>query len=117
MKSIIFGDLPVGFWDSIYISVVSMIVVFFVLVLIANIISLLKFIHAEEKNEKNKKKRIENSQLKEQIKDFSQFNSKRVSEEDIKDEKMLAALSVALIEAAGETSDSHIRVKNIRELN
>ena len=37
--------------------------------------------------------------------------------EDIKDEKMLAALSVALIEAAGETSDSHIRVKNIRELN
>ena len=59
----------------------------------------------------------ENSQLKEQIKDFSQFNSKRVSEEDIKDEKMLAALSVALIEAAGETSDSHIRVKNIRELN
>ena len=117
MKSIIFGDLPVGFWDSIYISVVSMIIVFFFFFLIANIISLLKFIHAKKKNKKNKKKTNKNSKKKEKIKEFSQLNSKRVSEEDIKDEKMLAALSVALIEAAGETSDSHIRVKNIRELN
>ncbi len=36
--------------------------------------------------------------------------------EDIKDEKMLAAISVAVIEAGGETENAYIRVRSIKEI-
>ena len=108
MKSIIFGSSPVGFWDSIYISVVSMLIVFFVLIFISYILSLLKYLPQEQEK---REERIE------KITDLNHLPQKKISAEDIKDEKILAAVSVALIEAAGDNPDSYIKLISVRELN
>ena len=42
---------------------------------------------------------------------------KKISAEDIKDDRMLAAVAVAVMEAAGNTPNAYIRVKSIKELN
>ena len=42
---------------------------------------------------------------------------KKVRPEDIKDEKMLAAVAAAVIDAAGETDNAYIKVRSIRENN
>ena len=110
MKSIIFGSSPVGFWDSVYISVVSMVIVFFVLIFISYILSLLKYLPQEQK--KKREKRIEKTA------DLNYSRRRKsINVEDIKDEKILAAVSVALIEAAGDNLDSYIKLISVRELN
>jgi sodium pump decarboxylase gamma subunit len=109
--NILYGDSIVGIGDSIFISIVSMLIVFFVLILIASILSLLKFVPSgEEKIKKETKQVKSNSEIKSE-------STKKLSAEDIKDEKMLAAVSVAVMEAAGDTPDSYIRLKSIKELN
>ena len=42
---------------------------------------------------------------------------KKVRPEDIKDEKMLAAVAVAVIDAAGEIDNAYIKVRSIREIS
>lgn len=43
MKSILFGNLAVTFTDAVYISVVSMLIVFFILFLISFMLSFFKY--------------------------------------------------------------------------
>ena len=51
MKSILFGNSAVTFADAIYITVVSMLIVFFILFLISFVLSFFKYFSAyEEKN-------------------------------------------------------------------
>ena len=51
MKSILFGNSAVTFADAIYITVVSMLIVFFILFLISFVLSFFKYFSVyEEKN-------------------------------------------------------------------
>ena len=74
---------------------------------------MLKFIPTEKKtvSKENKKTVVTPSvsQTKKQV--------KKISAEDIKDDRMLAAVAVAVMEAAGNTPNAYIRVKSIKELN
>lgn len=111
--NIMYGNNHVGFGDAIFISIVSMAIVFLVLILISFLLSLLKFIPTEKKtvSKENKKTVVTPSvsQTKKQV--------KKISAEDIKDDRMLAAVAVAVMEAAGNTPNAYIRVKSIKELN
>lgn len=111
--NIIYGNNHVGFGDAIFISIVSMAIVFLVLILISFLLSLLKFIPTEKNtvSKENKKTVVTTSvsQTKKQV--------KKISAEDIKDDRMLAAVAVAVMEAAGNTPNAYIRVKSIKELN
>lgn len=111
--NIMYGNNHVGFGDAIFISIVSMVIVFLVLILISFLLSLLKFIPTEKNtvSKENKKTVVTPSvsQTKKQV--------KKISAEDIKDDRMLAAVAVAVMEAAGNTPNAYIRVKSIKELN
>ena len=111
--NIMYGNNHVGFGDAIFISIVSMAIVFLVLILISFLLSLLKFIPTEKNtvSKENKKTVVTRSvsQTKKQV--------KKISAEDIKDDRMLAAVAVAVMEAAGNTPNAYIRVKSIKELN
>lgn len=111
--NIMYGNNHVGFGDAIFISIVSMAIVFLVLILISFLLSLLKFIPTEKKtvSKENKKTVVTPSvnQIEKQV--------KKISAEDIKDDRMLAAVAVAVMEAAGNTPNAYIRVKSIKELN
>lgn len=111
--NIMYGNNHIGFGDAIFISIVSMAIVFLVLILISFLLSLLKFIPTEKKtvSKENKKTVVTPSvsQTKKQV--------KKISAEDIKDDRMLAAVAVAVMEAAGNTPNAYIRVKSIKELN
>ena len=87
-----------------------MLIVFLVLVLISFILSFLKYIPSEKKEIKTVKSSTESNTV------VSLSESRKLKPEDIKDDKMLAAVSVAVMEAAGETENSYIRVKSIREI-
>lgn len=103
--NIMYGNNHVGFGDAIFISIVSMAIVFLVLILISFLLSLLKFIPTGKKTVVTPSV----SQTKKQV--------KKISAEDIKDDRMLAAVAVAVMEAAGNTPNAYIRVKSIKELN
>ena len=109
---IIYGDSPITFGDSLVITVVSMLTVFLVLILISFILSLLKYLPSEKK-----------VTVKPLADAFSVSSENSVSEgkkigpEDIKDEKMLAAVAAAVIDAAGEIDNAYIKVRSIREVN
>ena len=111
--NIMYGNNHVGFGDAIFISIVSMAIVFLVLILISFLLSLLKFIPTEKNtvSKENKKTVVTPSvsQTKKQV--------KKIIAEDIKDDRMLAAVAVAVMEAAGNTPNAYIRVKSIKELN
>ena len=111
---IIYGDSPITFGDSLIITVVSMLTVFLVLILISFILSLLKYIPSEKKVSENKKVAVK--PLENQF-HVSLSGGKKVRPEDIKDEKMLAAVAAAVIDAAGETDNAYIKVRSIREIN
>lgn len=115
MKSILFGNSAVTFADAIYITVVSMLIVFFILFLISFVLSFFKYFSAyEEKNvDIENKKRNDGKILEKQQKLDSE---QKFNMEKIKDETMLAAMMAALIEAAGDNKNSRIRIKNIREI-
>jgi len=112
MKSILFGSSAVTFADAIYITIVSMLVVFFILFLISFVLSFFKyFTNYEVKNGDIQNKEIKDNKILEKSDKKQKFNM-----EKIKDETMLAAMMAALIEAAGDNKDSRIRIKNIREI-
>ena len=115
MKSILFGNSAVTFADAIYITVVSMLIVFFILFLISFVLSFFKYFSAyEEKNVNIENKKRNDSKILEKQQKLD--SEQKFNMEKIKDETMLAAMMAALIEAAGDNKDSRIRIKNIREI-
>ena len=115
MKSILFGNSAVTFADAIYITVVSMLIVFFILFLISFVLSFFKYFSAyEEKNVDIENKKRNDSKILE--KQQKQDSEQKFNMEKIKDETMLAAMMAALIEAAGDNKNSRIKIKNIREI-
>ena len=111
--NIMYGNNHVGFGDAIFISIVSMAIVFLVLILISFLLSLLKFIPTEKNTvSKENKKTVVTPSVSQ-----TKIQVKKISAEDIKDDRMLAAVAVAVMEAAGNTPNAYIRVKSIKELN
>ena len=115
MKSILFGNSAVTFADAIYITVVSMLIVFFILFLISFVLSFFKYFSVyEEKNADIENKKRNDSKILEKQQKLD--SEQKFNMEKIKDETMLVAMMAALIEAAGDNKDSRIRIKNIREI-
>ena len=122
-----FGNSAVTFAGAIYISVVSMLIVFFILFLISFMLSFFKyFSNFEGKNEDNKKTNdnriLEKSEKLSSEKELDKSdlktidNEKKFSMEKIKDETMMAAMMAALIEAVGDNKNSRIKIRSIREI-
>ena len=115
MKSILFGNSAVTFADAIYITVVSMLIVFFILFLISFVLSFFKYFSVyEEKNADIENKKRNDSKILEKQQKLD--SEQKFNMEKIKDETMLVAMMAALIEAAGDNKNSRIRIKNIREI-
>ena len=119
MKSILFGNLAVTFTDAVYISIVSMLIVFFILFLISFMLSFFKYFSNFEGRSKDSKKTNDNKVMKktEKLSNEGKLDKKETfNMEKIKDETMMAAMMAALIEAAGDNKNSRIKIRNIREI-
>lgn len=115
MKSIVFGDNFVSFSDSLYITVVSMSIVFFVLILICFFVSCMKFIpQGEEKTvEKSKKKETATVAA---PKANTVETAAALTNINYEDERVRLAIMVASMEAAAENENAYIRVRSVREI-
>jgi putative uncharacterized protein (fragment) len=115
---IIYGNSPITFGDSLVITVVSMLTVFLVLILISFILSLLKYLPSEKKVTENKKVTVKPLADTFSVSSENSISEgKKIGPEDIKDEKMLAAVAAAVIDAAGEIDNAYIKVRSIRKVN
>ena len=121
MKSILFGNSVVSFKDAIYITIVSMAIVFFVLLLISFVLSFFKYFSS--KNDKNNiqinKRLNKHNEILENLDGFDKKKNekyKKFNMEKIKDETMLAALMAALIDASEDNENCYIKVRNIKEI-
>ena len=121
MKSILFGNSVVSFKDAIYITIVSMAIVFFILLLISFVLSFFKYFSS--KNDKNNipinKKLNKHNEILENLDEFDKKKNekyKKFNIEKIKDETMLAALMAALIDASEDNENCYIKVRNIKEI-
>ena len=121
MKSILFGNSVVSFKDAIYITIVSMAIVFFILLLISFILSFFKYFSSEgdENNIQINKKLNKHNEILENLDEFDKKKNekyKKFNMEKIKDETMLAALMAALIDASEDNENCYIKVRNIKEI-
>lgn len=121
MKSILFGNSVVSFKNAIYITIVSMAIVFFILLLISFVLSFFKYFSS--KNDKNNiqinKKLNKHNEILENLDEFDKKKNekyKKFNMEKIKDETMLAALMAALIDASEDNENCYIKVRNIKEI-
>ena len=121
MKSILFGNSVVSFKDAIYITIVSMAIVFFVLLLISFVLSFFKYFSSknDENNIQINKKLNKHNEILENLDEFDKKKNekyKKFNMEKIKDETMLAALMAALIDASEDNENCYIKVRNIKEI-
>lgn len=121
MKSILFGNSVVSFKDAIYITIVSMAIVFFILLLISFVLSFFKYFSSknDENNIQINKKLNKHNEILENLDEFDKKKNekyKKFNMEKIKDETMLAALMAALIDASENNENCYIKVRNIKEI-
>ena len=110
MNSIIFGDKFVSFSDSLYITVISMSIVFSVLVLICFFVACMKYIPQEKETEKISKKKAKTSTI------LPQKMEEEKQEINYEDEKIRLALMVASMEAAAEEENAWIKIRSVKEI-
>ena len=112
MNNIMFdGTQSITIGNSIFITIISMSIVFFVLSLISFTLSFFKYMPldaVESKVKKDKKTSTTSAYKEEKIFDSS----------NIKDDRMRAAIIVATIEASSETEEEvYIKINSVKELN
>lgn len=101
----------ISLMTSLEITLISMIVVFAILSLLAFILSLFKYIPGEEEKPQIKKPVLgKKEEVKKPVK-------KSFDPSQITSEEMRVAMMIASIEAAGEDKDSTVRVVGIKEIN
>lgn len=110
MNSIIFGDKFVNFSDSLYITVISMSIVFSVLVLICFFVACMKYIPQEKETEKISTKKAKTSTI------LPQKMEEEKQEINYEDEKIRMALMVASMEAAAEEENAWIKIRSVKEI-
>lgn len=121
MKDIIFGDSVVTLTDSLYITAVSMAIVFTILLLISMSLSLLKifskFGGVEKENEKKKKN---NKLVEEKVKNQIETAKDSYEIENIKynlnNEGVRLAIITACIHAEEEFGHDNIKINYVREV-
>ncbi|WP_297404722.1 OadG family protein [uncultured Cetobacterium sp.] len=101
----------ISLMTSLEITLISMIVVFSILSILAFVISLFKYIPGEKVEAKVKKTVVAKKVSKEEV------TRKAFDPSQIKCEEMRVAMMVASIEAAGEDKDATIKVLGIKEIN
>ena len=99
---------PISLIMSLEITLISMLVVFTILLILAFVLSLFKYIPAEKKEEIKKATPAAEPKKVEREK----FDPSKITSEE-----MRVAMMVACIEAAGEDKDANVRVVGIKELN
>lgn len=104
----IFGA-EISLMDALLVTAICMATVFLILLVIAGILNLFKYIPAEPKPEK---KTAPAPAAKAPV----AAAQKAFDPNSITDERMIAAMLVASIEAAAENDGAYIRVRNIREI-
>ena len=109
---------------GVQLSIMSMLIVFILLYLIALILKSFKVIFKEE-NKKEKSETIVESQVQEEVKEENkEVQSRKILEskngitfEELEnDQDMLIAAMVASMEAAGENKESNYRIVSIKQL-
>lgn len=118
MKNIVFGNNVVTLVDSLYITVVSMTIVFAILLLISISLNLLKVIAKfggaeEEVKPANKKKQVEKVQPAVVSQPTYQFENLK---NKIEDEGVRLAILTASIHATEEFGHNNIRINYVREV-
>lgn len=115
MNSIIFGDRFVSVSDSLYITVVSMAIVFSVLVLICLFVSCMKYIPQEKQEKKEGKKATgkANSVAPKVVATPREEKKEMIHYED---ENVRLAIMVASMEAAAEDENACIKIRSVREI-
>jgi len=98
----------ITFMTALEITLISMVVVFTILAILAFVLSLFKYIPAE--NVIDVKKTTQPTPPK-------KVEREKFDPSKITSEEMRVAMMVACIEAAGEDKDANIRVVGIKELN
>lgn len=119
MKSIVFGDSFVGLSDAIYITLVSIGIVFSVLILICFFVSCMKYIpKAKEEGKDMKKSGSAPVAAKAPVAKVETKSEVVESQQVInyEDEKVRLAIMVASMEAAQEDENAWIRVRSVREI-
>ncbi|WP_448820285.1 OadG family protein [Cetobacterium sp.] len=91
---------------SFEITLISMLVVFIILAILAFVLSLFKYIPAEK-----------NQEIKKVVPTAKKVEREKFDPSKITSEEMRVAMMVACIEAAGEDKDANVRVIGIKELN
>lgn len=98
---------------SLEITLISMLIVFTVLSILAFILSLFKHIPGDEVQVLKKKI----TPVKEEKEDKKELERKSFDPSVITNEEMRVAMMIASIEAAGEDKEATIRVVGIKEIN
>lgn len=96
---------------ALQITILSMIVVFFILLTVAFVLSLFKYIPSEKIVETKDIKRGPVQDTK-QVIEKEKFDPSKITSEEMK-----VAMMIACIEAAGEDKNVNIKVVGIKELN
>lgn len=120
MKSIIYGDNLVTLADSLYITVVSMFIVFAILVIISFSLYLLQIVAKIGGKEETVKKvftekvekKIEGAKVVEKIKKYQFENLK----DRLDDEGVRLAIMTSCIHASEEFGHENIRINYVREV-
>lgn len=100
-------------WDSVVITLIALGVVFSILSILAFLLSLFKYIPQDSKKLNVPKKAVSsNGSAQQVVKEKINFDPNSIT-----DERMIAAMLVASIEAAGEVDGAYVRVKSIKEIN
>ncbi|HEY4532997.1 MAG TPA: OadG family protein [Fusobacterium sp.] len=109
MNNIIFGDRFVSVSDSLYITAISMSIVFSVLVLICFFVACMKYIPQA--------KAVKNTAVKE-VQKPTRIPEQAGNEQEInyEDENIRLALMVASMEAVAEEENAWIKIRSVREI-
>lgn len=120
MKSIIYGDSLVTLVDSLYITVVSMLVVFSLLVIISLSLNLLqivaKFGGKEETVAKTTGKKVEKKEVVKKVEEKAKTYQFENIKDRLDDEGVRLAIITSCIHATEELGHNNIRINYVREV-
>lgn len=120
MKNIIFGDSIVTLADSLYITAISMTIVFTILLLISILLNLLKIVAKFGGEEAKKATNKTSTKKANTLADVSKEKIKCYEFENLKykvnDEKVRLAILTASIHATEDLGHNNIRINYVREI-
>lgn len=123
MKNIIYGDAVINISDSLYITLVSMLIVFLILFIISVFLYLFKFIpkekvtagNSKEKRINTNKKSVENKVSESKMNEKEKINFLNLKDK-YNDKNIALAIMTACIDASEEMKIENIKINYVREI-